>query len=103
MNVIASGRSLVIGTGAAACIFVVGCGHPATKEDCDRIIDKTAELKLKEENVTDPSVIEKQIAGYKEQYGDDVMQKCLGKTITRQALDCVTHAESSDAVDKCLY
>jgi hypothetical protein len=84
-------------------LFLAACGHPATKEDCERIIDKTAELKLREDHVSDPEVIAKQIEGYKEARGDEQMKKCMGKTITEQALRCVDRAETSDAVDACLY
>jgi hypothetical protein len=83
-------------------LFLAGCGHPATREDCERIIDKTAELKLKEDNVKDED-IPKQIQGYKEARGDEAVQKCVGRTITKEALTCVQMAQTSDALDKCLY
>ena len=70
--------------------------------DCQRIIEKTAELKLKEDNVREED-IPKQIAGYKEARGDEAMKKCVGRTITKEALTCVEMAQTSDALDKCLY
>jgi hypothetical protein len=91
---------------AVVCLVIalaaVGCGHPASKDDCERIIDKTAELKLKEDNVREEE-IPKQIEGYKEARGDEAMKKCVGRTITKEALTCVEMAQSSDALDKCLY
>ena len=86
----------------AVAVAVVGCGHPATEGDCHRIIEKTAELKLREDNVREED-ISKQIAGYKEARGDEAMKKCVGRTITKEALTCVEMAQSSDGLDKCLY
>ena len=83
-------------------VAAIGCGHPATEGDCQRIIEKAAELKLKEDNVREED-IPKQIAGYKEARGDEAMKKCVGRTITKEALTCVEMAQTSDALDKCLY
>ncbi len=85
-----------------AFMMLAACGHPATEDDCEHIIDKAAELKLKEDNVADKD-IPKQIAGYKDARGADAMKKCVGRTITKEALTCVEMAQSSDALDKCLY
>jgi small lipoprotein (TIGR04454 family) len=82
---------------------VAGCGHPASREECELILTKSAELKLKEDNVTDPEKVAEKLAGLKQAKGDELLKSCVGKVITKSALECVRNAQSSDAVDGCLY
>lgn len=88
---------------ASVSIGLVACGHPATREECETILNKSAELKLKEDQITDPKIVAEKLAGLKEAKGDELLKACTGKTITKGALDCVKLAETSEAVDACLY
>jgi hypothetical protein len=91
----------VVAPWALLALSIVGCSHPATREECDRILEKTAELKLRE-RISDPAEIESQIAAYKRSQGEKVIEKCVGKKINKGTLACVEKAESQDQVDACL-
>lgn len=82
-------------------IFLNGCSHPASQAECESILRKTAELTLKEQT-SDPEVIEERIAAYERAYGEKVISKCVGRAITKRALECVQKANSEDQVNGCL-
>jgi hypothetical protein len=86
-----------------ALLALTGCGHPATREECSLILDKSAELKLREQEISDPAVIEERLKAFRETRGDELLEKCVGRTITKSAIRCVERADSASAVDRCLY
>lgn len=86
----------------AAAMLSSGCGHPATRAECEMILKKSAELKLRE-RTDDSSAIADQVEAFKNARGEELIAKCEGKTLTDAALRCVERAESPAAVDQCLY
>jgi len=86
----------------AAAIWLAGCGHPATAEECEAIISKSAELELRAQNVNDPALIAQRTAAVKAARGDELLKRCIGKRITSRALECVQRAATPRDVDKCL-
>jgi hypothetical protein len=83
--------------------IVGACGHPATREECQLILDKSAELKLREQELDDAAVFDERLKSFRETRGEELIQKCIGRTITASAIDCVKRADSASAVDRCLY
>jgi hypothetical protein len=80
-----------------------GCGHPATKADCDLILDKIVELELRGQNVTDPAVIAQRKDDTRKAKGEELMQKCLGRKVTDARMTCVQNAVSYDQIEnQCL-
>jgi hypothetical protein len=80
-----------------------GCGHPASREECEQILDKIVELELQEQKVTDPAVVEQRKADTRKAKGEAVVQQCVGRRITSGALVCVRSATSYDEINnKCL-
>jgi hypothetical protein len=86
-----------------AALVGVGCAHPATREECLIIFNKSAELELKKQNTDDPRLIEHRTQAFMESGGEELIQKCIGRAMTKSAIECVKRAESSAAVDQCLY
>ncbi len=84
-------------------LSALGCGHPASREECQIIFDKTAELELKKQNIEDPRLVEFRTNAFMEAEGKELIEKCVGRTITKSALECVKRAESSAAMEQCLY
>jgi hypothetical protein len=84
-------------------LTLTACGHPATRDDCELILTRSAELKLKDDNVVDPQKVAERLEGLKQARGDELLKSCIGRTITKTALDCVQRAPTSEAVDACLY
>lgn len=83
-------------------LALAGCGHPATREECDAIITRSAEIELRAQRVTDPKAIAERVAAAKAQKGDDLFGRCVGRRITDRALACVRGAETAEQVDRCL-
>ena len=86
----------------AAALFLGACGHPASIEDCNFIITKSAELELHAQNVTDPATIAKRTEAVKAARGEELLRRCVGKRITDRALACVGRAATPKDVDRCL-
>ena len=83
-------------------VAVTGCGHPASREECDELFAKTAELELRAQRVTDPQVIAERTAAARATEGEAFAGRCLGKRITKRALECVRRASTAEQVDRCL-
>jgi hypothetical protein len=100
-----SGRTLIVG--AVALLAAGGCGHPASEEECQTIVERIIELELKAQNVTDPAEVSKR-KGESFGVGDagasgEVLKGCVGKHITDRAIACVREATSaSEITDRCL-
>jgi hypothetical protein len=91
-----TGLALLLALGAS------GCGRPATRDECDALLTKTAELELRRRDITDQTAIEAQIARMKAVRGDDYLKKCVGMRITDKALRCAQSADTQAALDACL-
>jgi hypothetical protein len=81
---------------------LLGCGHPATREECDELFAKNAEIELQTQRVTDPKVIAERTAAARAADGDAFVGRCIGKRITSRALACVRKATSAEQLDRCL-
>lgn len=84
-------------------VLLAGCGHPATREECDEIVNRTAEIELREQAITDPKVIAERMAspGSVERMKKAVDQ-CVGTRITETALRCVRASTTAKQMDRCL-
>ena len=83
-------------------VGLAGCGRPATRGDCEAILDKSAEIELKAQNVTDPAEVKKRMDAARSAQGETLLAKCVGRRITDKALTCVRGASTADQVDRCL-
>jgi hypothetical protein len=87
---------------AALCLASVGCGHPASKEECEVIFRRSAEIELRAQNISDPKVIEERTGSVREARGKELIDRCVGRRITDSALACVRQATAPEQVDRCL-
>jgi hypothetical protein len=82
--------------------LLAGCGRPATKDDCERIVQRIVELELKEAKITDAENVREQVKETKNAFRQRAMRECVGKRITDRALACVRTAKTSkELVDGC--
>jgi hypothetical protein len=86
----------------ATVAFLTACGHPATREECDELFTKNAEIELRAQKVTDAKTISDRTAAARTADGDAFAGRCVGKRITQGALDCVRRATTAEQVDHCL-
>ena len=83
--------------------LVAGCGHAATEQECQEIVDKVVELESKEQGVTDPAAVAKRKEETRKSIGEQMMPRCVGKKIRDSAMACVRNAKSFDEIDNvCL-
>ena len=81
---------------------LAGCRY-ATEQDCERIIDRIVELELKEQGVSDPTLVERRKTETRTKKRDELLGGCVGKRISQTAMTCIDNAESSkDITEKCL-
>jgi hypothetical protein len=92
---------LFAGLGLTA-VATTGCGHPATREECEAIFRRSAEIELQAQNVTDPKIIAERLDAVRAARGDELVKQCTGKRITSRALACVQAAQTATEVDRCL-
>jgi len=80
----------------------VGCGHPATAQECEEIFRRSAEVELRAQDVSDPEVIQRRVSEAQAAKGDELMKNCVGNRITDEAMECVRAAQTAQALDRCL-
>ncbi|WP_437722340.1 hypothetical protein [Sorangium sp. So ce861] len=94
---LASCLALVGGASLAA-----GCGHPASRDECEAIFKRSAEIELRAQNVVDPKVVEERTAAVRDARGKELIDRCVGRRITDAAMACVRQATTPEQVDRCL-
>lgn len=88
---------------ALAIPLIHGCGHPATQQECEEILDKVVELELRGQHVEDPATLEQRKKITREVKAPDLLPQCVGRKITAQAMTCIRQAHSYDEIDNhCL-
>lgn len=84
-----------------AVVGLTGCGRKATRADCELVVDKNVEVKLKADGLTDAALVQKRKEELRASLKEDI-DKCVGKRVTDGMLECVKGAESVEQIDKCL-
>ncbi len=82
-------------------LVLCACGRPATREDCELIIDRNVELQMKQMQITDPALIEKRKGEIRSTMSDQ-LKGCVGKRVTDKTMTCVKTAASAEEIDQCL-
>ncbi len=91
-----SSNALLLG----ACLL--GCGRPATEQDCERIVARVAELELQKAEVSDPAAVESQVQSAQSAFRQRMQMDCVGRRLRASSLECVEKATSaSQIVSEC--
>jgi hypothetical protein len=94
-----SGRALSL---ALAIASLTACGHPASQDECDEIVERVARLELEKRFPGNPKAVEDEIEETKESLKTSTMKDCVGKRITQSAMECVRKAKTSkEIIDDC--
>ncbi|MDC0685860.1 MULTISPECIES: hypothetical protein [Sorangium] len=86
----------------AGLLLLAGCGHPASRDECEAIFRRSAEIELRAQNVVDPKIVEERTAAVRDARGKELIDRCVGRRITDAAMVCVRQATTPEQVDKCL-
>jgi hypothetical protein len=92
------GRWLATAALLAGSLLATGCGHPATVEECEEIVERIARLELEQKNAGNAQAIADEIEATKKSLRDSTMKDCVGKRITQSAMQCVRSAQSSKQI-----
>ena len=77
-----------------------GCGHPATVQECEEIVETIVRLELKASDAGTP--VAEEVSATKKSMQGDIMKRCVGRRITDTAMACVRSAATSQEVEeKC--
>lgn len=87
---------------ALAAATLLGCGHPATRAECEEIFERSAEIELRSLNVTDLDEVKRRTQEAKQARGDALLEQCIGRRITDSAMACVREAQTAEELDACL-
>lgn len=103
----ASSRRLVharlsAGAVALAAVLAVGCGRQASEADCQLIIDRNVELQMKAMNINDPAAIQRKQEELRKEMKEELRGECVGRRVTDKMMECVTKAETTDAINECV-
>ena len=80
----------------------LGCGHPATNQECQEIVERIATLEIEKEAGTDAKGVGAQVDETKKAMATNTLKDCVGKRITERAMQCVRGAKTSQQiVDDC--
>lgn len=90
-----------LGLLVVASVALGACGRKATREDCEMVVDRNIEAKLRADGVSDPALIQKRKDELKPTLKEDI-DKCVGKRVTDGMMKCVKAAETPEQIDKCL-
>jgi hypothetical protein len=76
--------------------------HPATREDCEAITNRIVDLTASAEGMSGDALSAAR-ADVKKRIGDDMREKCMGRSISDEALRCIQAATTVDDVThRCL-
>jgi hypothetical protein len=89
--------------GAVAAVCGAGCKPKATPAQCDQLIERYAELVVKEKfpDASAEGIKAEQDREKTEARGDDAFKNCPSE-VSRAELDCAMRAPTTDAFEKCL-
>ena len=96
-------RAAFAATLVATALLASACGHPATKAECEEIVDKIVEIELRGQGIADPAKIEERKRDTRAAVGNEQVERCVGKKVRASAMECVRKATTYEQIqDICL-
>lgn len=83
-------------------VLSVGCGHPATEDECKTIFDKSVEVEMRELAKADDTLIAKKKEALRAapEYESE-LKSCIGKRVTDNSMNCVRKASTAAELIDC--
>ncbi len=80
---------------------LAGCGRPASESECREILRTAARLELKA-HLGNEQLIDAELKSIEASMQTTMMEKCVGKRITEEKLECIRQAKTSEELfGKC--
>jgi hypothetical protein len=92
-----------VGAGVlAVSAWLSGCGHPASVDECEEIVERVARLELEKKADGNEQAVKDEIEETKKSLRESTMKDCVGKRITSSAMKCVRQAKTSkEIIERC--
>jgi hypothetical protein len=90
--------ALAAGVGGA-----IGCGRHATHEDCQLIVDRAVELRLRADDETDAQTIAQREKAVREALDVEIKSCERDRRVTEKTMACVRSAKTTQELDSCLH
>ena len=81
-------------------LFLSSCGRPATLQECEEIASRIATLEYEAASKSKLPPQPDQIQTIRARVHDAMLKGCVGKRITKRALQCVRNAKTADSIQK---
>jgi hypothetical protein len=83
--------------------LLLGCGHPATEQECQEIADRVTQLELAASPAgKDPEAAKEHLERTRNWVKDGQLKACVGRRITDRAMQCVRSAKKAEEItDHC--
>ncbi len=81
---------------------LTGCGHRATVQECEEIVERVARLELERAKVG-PVALASELKLAKESFKKDMGRRCVGRRVTEEAMSCVRSAKSSQEIEEVCF
>lgn len=83
-------------------LFALGCGHPASEEECRALFDKSVEVEMREYVGANNEVITKKQGELSKEFEAD-LGRCVGKRVTQSNIDCIRKASTKAQLNDCRW
>lgn len=80
-------------------LILSACGHPASVQECEEIVETIVRLELKEIDAGNQAVAE-EVRDAKAAMRGDMMKRCVGRRVTDSAMQCVREAKSAARIEE---
>lgn len=89
-----------------ASLLLVGCGRPATAEECQEIVERITRLEAAKLNPGRPERVEEEVNKVKSDPSlrERASKECVGHPISDRAMACIRDAQTSlEITERCLH
>lgn len=80
-------------------LLLLGCGRPATQEECTEIVKRITELELHARGLN--SNTKDEVAHTQEALRQSTLRECVGRRLSDEAMSCVRKATSAEQITGC--
>jgi hypothetical protein len=85
----------------AVSVLLLACGHRATHEDCQLIVDKSVELQMAKMSLGSAADVRHRVEQVRGQLQTDIAS-CEGRRVTDGMMACVQSAKAPQELEQCL-
>ena len=82
---------------ALVAVLAAGCSARASREQCERILERIVEIELVEQGYRDGVLVGRKQSEARRRFAPDV-ERCMGRRIPEGAMACIEAAEDTETL-----